>query len=168
MVPVSEFLTGVGTIALAILTVFLANRKPKDHIELSVTIRQNQSLVVEMLNDGYTLPVIRTWYWRAPCLGRGRLELPAIADIVRQQSIVPLPLRMERGDLLVGSVTAETIAQIADQRIEQNVTPEALRACMRGSRFGCATTTGSVFEIQLPVAASSLIAERLVLRRPAI
>ena len=161
--PLWEFLTGIGTVALAVLTVYLANRKPKSRITVTVRLAREHVAVVEMLNVGDALPVVRGWHWSSP--RTGRIDLLAMVNLTIQARPVPIPYRMERGDLIEGQVALEAIAQLADERLGPNATPEEVQVCVRESRFGCTTTVGQVFEVSLPPEVRTELARRIDIRR---
>ena len=161
--PLWEFLTGVGTVALAILTVYLANKKPKPRIRLTVRVVREHVAIVEMLNAGETLPVVRGWYWSSPCAGRA--DLLSIVNLTTQGRSVAIPYRMEHGDVLEGAVDLQAIAQLADGRISPDATRLEIEACIATSRFGCVTTIGDVFEVILPVEARAQLGRFINLRR---
>ena len=161
--PLWEFLTGVGTVALAVLTVYLANKSPKIRIKLTVRLVRGQVAIVEMLNAGEALPVIRGWYWSAPCVGR--VDLLTMANLTMQNRMVSIPCRMERGDVLEGSIDLKAIAQIAEGKISPDATPQEIEECISSSRFNCTTTIGGVFDVILPSEAQAQLGKFINLRR---
>lgn len=161
--PLWDFLTGVGTVALAILTVYLANKKPKVGIKLSVRTVRGDVAVVEILNAGEALPVVRGWHWSAPCVGR--VDLLTIVNLTMRGRSVDIPYRMEHGDVLVGEVSLQAIAQIAEGRIRSNATPREIEECVASSHFGCTTTIGGPFEAILPIEAQAQLGKSMNLRR---
>jgi len=162
------FLTAVGTILLAGVTSWLATRKPRVRLNVSVEVFRDDQAKVTITNVEESLPVLRTWYWRSPTLTPPRLDLPGIGHLYDGRGIyAEIPRRMEPGDQLVGIVNIRDLAQIVDPLIRAEATREEI-ASVSASAIGYMTTVGKMFEAPLPASLQERLAQFIVLRRTPI
>jgi len=163
------FLTAVGTILLAGVTSWLATRKPRVGLSVSVEEHRDSQAKVTITNVEESLPVLRTWYWRSPSVAPRRLDLPGIGHLTDGRGIYTgVPRRMEPGDQLVGFVSIRDLAQIVDPLIRADATREEINSCVSASEFGCMTTVGKMFTSPLPAGLQEMLAKFIVLRRTPI
>lgn len=161
-----SFLTGVGTILLAIVTAWLATRKPKVRLTIAVEKFRDVQTKITIINVEESLPVLRTWYWATPTIAPRRLDLPGVGQLTDGKGVfTALPRRMEPGDELVGYVSIRDLAQLVDPLIQNGATREQIDAAVRPSEFGCVTTVGLKFKVALPPDVQQTLAEFIALRR---
>lgn len=74
--PLWDFLVGIGTVGAVVVSLWLASRKPKAHLTLSVQIRGNDLIDLTATNDSDLDTVVQQLQWRAHCIrGSGKLNM---------------------------------------------------------------------------------------------
>jgi hypothetical protein len=165
--PLWDFMTAVGTIALALVTFFLATRKPKALLSLSVE-RSGPTIDVVIRNTGEVVLVPARFYWTAPCIN-GQIDIGfAQPGVGLFNGAGPVPLlqnRLTRGDTVQMRTTVQQLAELSHPHISANAPAHGITACMRESRFVCVTTTGEHFEVPTPEDTAADISARVNLIR---
>ena len=152
--PLWEFLTALGTVSAVVVSLYLASRKPKAHLTLSVELLKAGDHTPDVaawtiVNDGEADQIILRWYWRAQCTETGRIYLSAFCELNGRGGYM-LPQRIVKDDMLTGRDPLTSIADLANPHISAKATPEEIEKCFRGSKFGCVTTTGKLYETDMP------------------
>ena len=163
--PLWDFMTAVGTIGLASTTVWLATRKPRAKLDLSVVRVAADGAFFTIRNAGDAVLVVAGCYWAAPCL-QGRVDL-VHAGLFNGAGPFPLlQCRLTRGDTIEIRLTLQEIADLVNPHLPSEATAPAIAACLRESTLVCATTTGEQFQIAMPQEASEDLRRRVMLLRP--
>jgi hypothetical protein len=161
--PLWEFLTGVGTLALAAVSFWLGTRKPKAKIEISRR-RVGLHIFLSLSNTGEAVVVIARCYWRAPCTN-GQVDLSNFALFNGAGPVPLLQIRLTRGDRAEIGTDVGTLCDLVNPHIPQAATDDEIRVCVADSRFECVTTTGEHFGISAPEETRIDLFSRLMLLR---
>lgn len=166
--PLWDFLTAVGTVGLAVVTFLLATRKPKAELTLS-EIRSGTAVAVIIRNTGDAMLTIARFYWTAAAPGK-QVELgfsqPGFGLFNGVGPIPFLQARLSRGDTVEVRVSVQQMAEAINPHIRDDATVSEIAESLRSSRFGCATTTGEQFYVDISEATYVDVRGRLAVMRP--
>ncbi len=167
--PLWEFLTGIGTVGAVCVSLWLALRRPKARLEVVAhSTNDDKALVLTITNVGDTAELVLSWYWRAKCLGKGGIALKSYPVLLNGPVALPLPQRMQKFDVLTITEAIDAIATIAEQVIPKPMADADVDDAIAKSWFGCATSSGRLFETPTPDKVAKAIAGRIRLIRKAI
>ena len=158
--PLWDFLTAVGTVGAVVVALLLALRKPKVHLFPGARM-QGTTIVLSATNKGSEPATVLGWEWRAACIEGGRVDLAAYPYSLNSLPGLSAPQRLVKSDLLVTWVSVNALAEVANPRISAGLQAPAIEQAVRSSRFACLTTTGEVFEANLPESAQAPLMQRL-------
>jgi hypothetical protein len=159
-------LTAVGTVGLAVVTVWLANRKPKLHLALAVGLaRGGEMFVIRIVNDGVTSPVFHKCELLAKQFTFGRLDVPIQTMTLNGISFGMGAYRLTSGDELQAWCRMDDLAVPASTALPPDLNREQVEAAARSFVIICATTTGESFSAPLPDDVQHILAGRINLTR---
>src|SRR6266404_3398109 len=127
--PLWDFLTAIGTVSLAALTVWLATRKPK--LRLAVSVGYNgQMLSIRIVNDGTATPVVQKCELLSDELKFGRIDIQETYRSLNSIAIGVGVARLATGDVqevycilddLGANASAALPADLSEERVESAV-----------------------------------------------
>jgi hypothetical protein len=166
--PLWDFLTAVGSIGLAVVTAWLATRKPKMHLSVSTAMADDGDRVkITAINDGEAPAVFLKFSWRASGFKSGRIDLTR-GDIWVNgtQPAAGGTARLVTGDIVTALYYKHVLAGVASEVLPEDL--DGLERTIGDSRFVCVTTTGESFETPPPQTVQKLLADRTRLLRQSI
>jgi len=148
--PLWDFLTAIGTIGLASVTVWLANRKPKTLLRVGAELaNEGLILVVRILNYSDATPLLL----RCELVGKefGGIDIPIITGNLngRPFGAIGVP-RMMNGDRLQTWWDVADLVQRVIKALPAGTSKELLETAIRNSLLSCPTTTGESFRGPMP------------------
>jgi hypothetical protein len=162
--PLWDFLTAIGTVGLAAVTVWLANRKPKLHLTVSAELaNEGQTLLIRILNDGAAAPLPLRCDWVAKEFGR--IDIPMFGGSLNGRPMVMGIQRMTNGDTLDVSWAVDDLAQRAANALSADLGEASVKFAIQNSSLSCTTTTGESFRSPLSSAVQETLAARVNLHR---
>jgi hypothetical protein len=167
--PLWDFLTAIGTVGLAGLTVWLANRKPKPHLAVSVALdRGDLDIVILTVSDGETAPMLQKYELRSQELKFGRIDIPVGQVVVNSMQIGMGVARLANGDWQQARCAVQDLGAGANATLPSDLTEEQVKTAVRNASIACVTTTGESFRAPLPSPVQQVLLRSINLHRQKI
>jgi hypothetical protein len=154
----------VATVVLAVVTVWLANRRSKVHlsVECSLVEADVEKIRIRATNGGDASVVFLRFSWHAEAFEQRRIDLRYGTVLLKGTEVDSKVVRLAKGDILSLYEAKYVFAALADEALPK--TADVERA-ITGSSFACVMTTGESFEGRLPEPVRKALTDRIQLLR---
>jgi hypothetical protein len=162
--PLWNFLTALGTLLAVCVSLFLASRKPKAHLDITPQL-SNNNVVISIVNDGDADQTLSHCYWRTP--SNPNRAFPFMIYTMNGIAMMNVK-RMQNSDVVQTWTPLDAAATAINLFISDTATSKEIEHCILKSKFGCATTVGKFYEKNLPKDLQKALLDRLILQRTPI